>query len=158
MDTAVFDADDPRFDDALAIRTRVFVEEQDVPMDREVDGLDGEATHFLLSDPEPVATARVRPHEREASASDRPNGDQREPRGGALKVERVAVLADHRGAGYGRAVMDAVEAYARREGYDEVVLHAQVPVVAFYERLGYTAEGEEFEDAGIPHRTMWKSL
>lgn len=140
MDTAVFDADDPRFDDALAIRKRVFVEEQDVPMDREVDGLDDVATHFLLTDPEPVATARVRPHD------------------GALKVERVAVLADHRGEGYGRAVMDAVEAYAHREGYDEVVLHAQVPVVAFYERLGYTVEGEEFEDAGIPHRTMRKTL
>ena len=140
MDIAVFDADDPRFDDALAIRKRVFVDEQDVPMDREVDGLDDEATHVLLSDPEPIATARVRAHD------------------DALKAERVAVLADYRGEGYGRAVMDAVETHARREGYDEVVLHAQVPVVAFYEDLGYAVEGEEFEDAGIPHRTMRKTL
>lgn len=140
MNTAVFDADDPRFDDALAIRKRVFVEEQDVPIDREVDGRDDEATHFLLSDPEPVATARVRPHD------------------GAVKVERVAVLADRRGEGYGEAVMDAVEAYALDAGYEEVVLHAQVPVVEFYERLDYVTEGEEFEDAGIPHRAMRKSL
>ncbi|WP_255196070.1 GNAT family N-acetyltransferase [Halorarius litoreus] len=140
MDIAVFDVEDPRFDDALAIRTRVFVEEQDVPMDREVDGLDDEATHFLVTDDEPLATARVRDHD------------------GELKVERVAVLADHRGEGYGAAVMDAVESWGRESGYDEVVLHAQVPVVEFYERLGYDVEGEEFEDAGIPHRTMRKRL
>lgn len=140
MNTAVFDADDPRFDDALAIRKRVFVEEQDVPIDREVDGHDDEATHFLLSASEPVATARVRPHE------------------GDLKVERVAVLGEHRGEGYGEAVMDAVETYALDAGYEEVVLHAQVPVVGFYERLDYVTEGKEFEDAGIPHRAMRKSL
>lgn len=140
METAVFDAADPRFDDALTIRERVFVEEQGVPMDREIDGLDDEATHFLLTDEVPVATARVRPHD------------------GGLKVERVAVLPAHRGEGYGEAVMDEVEAHARRVGYEEVVLNAQVPVVEFYERLGYVVEGEDFEDAGIPHRTMRKSL
>lgn len=140
MDVAVFDADDPRFDDAMAIRRRVFVEEQDVPPGREVDGLDGEATHFLLVDGAPVGTARVRDYE------------------GALKVERVAVVASRRGEGYGAALMDAVESFARDAGREEVVLDAQVPVVAFYERLGYEPEGDPFEDAGIPHRTMRKRL
>ncbi|WP_255149739.1 GNAT family N-acetyltransferase [Halorarius halobius] len=141
MNVAVFDTDDPRFDDAVAIRELVFVEEQGVPMDRELDGRDDAATHFLLtSEDDPVATARARPYD------------------GALKAERVAVLPDYRGEGFGVAVMDALESYAADEGYDEVVLHAQVPVVAFYERLGYEPEGEEFEDAGIPHRTMRKRL
>lgn len=54
--------------------------------------------------------------------------------------------------------MDAVERAAREVGYESVVLHAQVPVVDFYAKLGYEAVGEEFEDAGIPHRKMTKAL
>ena len=54
--------------------------------------------------------------------------------------------------------MDAVETAAADDGYESVVLHAQVPVVGFYERLGYEVTSEEFEDAGIPHREMRKSL
>jgi predicted GNAT family N-acyltransferase len=144
MDTTVFDADDPAFEAALALRERVFVDEQGVPRDREVDGNDGEATHFLVrEEDEPVATARVR-------ATD----DER-----ALKVERVAVARQRRGEGYGDAVMDAVESYAAAEGYDRLVLAAQVPVVGFYERRGYTLEDDEpFDDAGIPHRRMAKPL
>lgn len=140
MDVAVFDADDPRFEDALEIRRRVFVQEQGVPRDREVDGLDDEAIHFLLDPQDPVGTARVRDH------------------GEALKVERVAVIPDHRGEGAGAALMDAVETYAKEAGYGAVLLDAQVPVVEFYEGLGYVAEGDTFEDAGIPHLTMRKSL
>lgn len=141
MEVTVFDADGPAFDEALAIRREVFVEEQGVPLDREVDGRDDEATHFLLWDGEPVATARARPYDE-----------------GALKAERVAVLPSVRGRGYGAAVMDAVEDYAREHGHDAVVLDAQVPVVPFYERLDYEVTSAEFEDAGIPHRRMEKRL
>jgi predicted GNAT family N-acyltransferase len=92
---------------------------------------------------EPVATARVR-------ATDD---------GRSLKVERVAVARQRRGEGYGDAVMDAVESYAAAEGYDQLVLAAQVPVVGFYERRGYRLEDDEpFDDAGIPHRRMAKPL
>lgn len=141
METAVFAHDDPAFEDALDIRTRVFVDEQDVPMDREVDGKDPDATHFLVSDPDPVAVARTREYE------------------DGLKVERVAVLADARGEGYGHAVMDAVESYASEAGYDRLVLDAQVPVVGFYEARGYEIQDDEpFEDAGIPHRRMAKPV
>lgn len=127
----------------LDIREAVFVGEQDVPRDRELDGKDDEATHFLGRDEagEPVACARLREYEP-----------------GTAKVERVAVVPERRGEGLGRAVMDAVEGHAREAGYDEVVLDAQVPVVGFYEALGYAVEGEEFEDAGIPHRRMRKPL
>jgi len=144
MDVSVFPHDASEFDDALALRKRVFVEEQDVPLDREVDGKDPEATHFLVREGgDPVATARVREY-----------GD-----GSALKVERVAVVADRRGEGYGDEVMAAVEAHAREAGYDRLVLDAQVPVVGFYERRGYTVQDDEpFDDAGIPHRRMAKRL
>jgi len=140
MDVSIFDHESSAFDEALALRTRVFVEEQGVPLDREVDGRDPEATHVLVREGElPVATARVREYDG----------------GSALKIERVAVTRAHRGEGYGDAVMDAVESYGREEGYDRLVLDAQVPVVGFYERRGYAVRDDEpFEDAGIPHRRM----
>ena len=145
MKATVFDADDPAFEAALALRERVFVDEQGVPYDREVDGKDPEATHFLVREgEEPVATARVREVDGHA---------------GALKVERVAVARDRRGEGYGDAVMDAVESYAADEEYDRLVLSAQVPVVGFYQRRGYTLQDDEpFDDAGIPHRRMAKTV
>jgi predicted GNAT family N-acyltransferase len=130
----------------LTVRHEVFVEEQGVPEDRELDGLDGEATHFLAGEVSEASAgaARLRPYD---SDEDR-----------VAKVERVAVRAERRGEGWGESIMDRVEAHARQVGYDRVVLDAQIPVVGFYERLGYETRGETFEDAGIPHREMEKSL
>jgi predicted GNAT family N-acyltransferase len=144
MDVSVFGREAADFEAALDVRERVFVDEQDVPYDREVDGRDPDATHFLVrDDSDPIATARVRPYD---------GSDER-----ALKVERVAVVADRRGEGYGDAVMDAVESYATEEGDDRLVLDAQVPVVGFYERRGYAVQDDEpFDDAGIPHRRIAK--
>jgi len=142
MEHSVFEYDDPEFDAALDLRTRVFVDEQDVPMDREVDGNDPEATHFLVSDPDPVAVARTREYGNDA-----------------LKIERVAVDADARGEGYGRAVMDAVESYAGETDRERLVLDAQLSVVGFYEARGYEIRDDEpFEDAGIKHRRMGKPI
>ncbi len=127
---------------ALSIRREVFIEGQDVPVDLELDGRDDEATHFLArADGESVGTARLRDY-----------GD------GVAKVERVAVREPHRGEGWGRRIMAAVEEHAREVGYERVHLAAQVPVVGFYERLGYEVASEEFMDAGIPHRSMEKAL
>lgn len=121
----------------LEIRARVFIEEQGVPFDLEVDGLDGEASHVLaLVDGQPVGTARLRQVD------------------GHGKVERVAVLLEWRGSGAGRALMAALHDLARQQGLAEIELHAQIQVVPFYERLGYEASGPEFMDAGIAHRAM----
>jgi predicted GNAT family N-acyltransferase len=129
---------------ALAVRRLVFVEGQGVPEHRELDGRDDIATHFLARDGDTVVgTARLREYD-----ADTPTA----------KAERVAVLAGHRGEGWGRLLMDGLEDHAREAGYERVLLHAQVPVVGFYERLGYEARGETFEDAGIPHREMVKPL
>jgi predicted GNAT family N-acyltransferase len=122
------------------IRREVFVDEQDVPLDEEMDAHDANSTHFLaLLDGEPVGTARLRTL-----------GD------GTPKAERVAVRAAHRKTGIGRGLMPALEDAARAKGH--LVLNAQVPVIPFYERLGYKTEGPVFDEAGIPHRAMRKRL
>jgi predicted GNAT family N-acyltransferase len=128
--------------DALAVRREVFIEEQGVPEHRELDGRDDEATHFVAYDgDEPIGAARLRADDESAG-----------------KIERVAVLESERGRGIGRALMDAIETEADRTGYEGLVLHAQVPVVEFYDRLGYEVTSDVFEDAGIPHREMRKGI
>ncbi|MFB6206117.1 MAG: GNAT family N-acetyltransferase [Haloglomus sp.] len=139
--------DEAGLETAVEIRHEVFVEGQGVPPERELDGRDDEATHFLARDGDRVVgTARLREYD---------GGDEPPP---TAKVERVAVLESRRGEGWGARLMAAVEEHAREQGYERVLLHAQVPVVEFYERLGYETRGEEFEDAGIPHREMTKPL
>lgn len=135
-------SNDGELSDALAVRREVFIEEQGVPVHRELDGKDDRATHFVAyDDGEPVGAARLR-------QSGSTTG----------KVERVAVVEPRRGEGLGAELMAAVESAADEAGLEEIVLHAQVPVVGFYERLDYEVTSEEFEDAGIPHREMRKRL
>jgi predicted GNAT family N-acyltransferase len=131
-----------RIAESHAVRRRVFVEEQAVRDDEEIDGLDPECLHFLaLLDGRPVGAARLR------HAGD-----------GVAKAERVAVLAELRGRGVGAALMHALEAAACERGFVCVLLGAQLTAVGFYERLGYAVEGEEFLDARIHHRWMRRSL
>ena len=132
-------------DAALRIRREVFVVGQSVPEELEVDGLDGSCTHLLAEARvdgawTPVGTARLR------------------NKGELAKAERVAVLEAHRGAGLGALLMTALEDEAEHQGRRVVVLHAQVSVVKFYEKLGYIGEGDEFEEAGIQHLSMRKAL
>lgn len=158
-------------EDALAIRRSVFVDEQGVPTDRELDEHEESATHLLAYDEgRTIGTARLRPYDGGAPDGDGggPDGDGGAPDGdggeadgdgGAVgKVERVAIVPERRGEGLGRELVVGVEAVAREDGFDELVLDSQVDAVQFYERLGYEAEGEMFEDAGIPHRRMRKQL
>lgn len=136
-------------EDALDVRRRVFVHEQGVPENLEVDGEDDEATHFVAyvspdtegTMDEAVGAARLREYD-----------------DGTAKVERVAVLEPRRGEGIGRDLMAAVESHAAAADYDELVLDAQVPVLEFYRTLGYETTSDVFEDAGIPHREMRKWL
>ena len=126
----------------LDIRREVFVGEQRVPSEIEIDGRDASCTHFLaLVGDTVVGTARLRVTEE-----------------GRAKAERVAVRRAARGCGAGALLMRALEAEARRRGHDRLVLNAQVQVLPFYERLGYMVDGPEFLEAGIPHRPMSKRL
>ena len=124
------------------IRRDVFIVGQNVPEALEIDGLDAECTHFIaLIGGRPVGTARLR------ITAD-----------GIAKAERVAVRADVRGLGLGHRVMQALEDEAKRRGFLEVVLAAQIQVIPFYEQRGYRAEGPVFVDAGIDHRFMRRTL
>ena len=77
---------------------------------------------------------------------------------GKAKAQRVAVKPSARGHGVGRALMTALEEEARRRGFAEVILGAQLSAVSFYLPLGYEAYGDVFDDAGIPHRMMKKRV
>ena len=141
--------------DALEIRRRVFIDEQQVPEDEEIDRYDGDPTttadaiHVLVhlgtgggaaDDPgEPIATGRL--------VLDDPPGER-------AHIGRVAVLAEHRRTGAGRVVMQWLQDEARRLGRPGITLSAQLQAIPFYERLGYTPRGDIFLDAAIEHRWM----
>jgi predicted GNAT family N-acyltransferase len=132
--------------EALFVRRRVFIEEQSVPEEEEIDAHDADpaqvssAVHVLgrLSGA-PVATGRLLVEY---------------PPGHNAHVGRVAVLGAHRGRGFGREIMLALHALARGRGFPGITLAAQVHAIPFYERLGYVVRGPLFLDAGIEHRWM----
>lgn len=141
IDVRVVDTEHER-EDAFAVRRTVFVDEQGVDEELEYDEHEETATHFVVYDgDEPIGAARLREYE-----------------AGVGKVERVAVLESRREDGVGRAVMDAVEERARVEGLESLKLHSQTHAAGFYRSLGYERYGDEFEEAGIPHVAMRKSL
>jgi predicted GNAT family N-acyltransferase len=77
---------------------------------------------------------------------------------GVAKIGRVAILKEWRGRGIGDALMRAALEIARAAGHTSAILDAQTYVIPFYEKLGFIAEGPEFDDAGIPHRRMRRHL
>ncbi|WP_137286792.1 GNAT family N-acetyltransferase [Halorussus salinisoli] len=148
-------------EDALSVRFEVFVEEQGVPEDLEVDGEDDEAIHFVGYESAESNAEATESNEEPADVSSRrpvAAGRLREVGDDAGKVERIAVVEDRRGEGVGRAIMDELEATAAERGLSTLVMHAQRPVEEFYRKLGYETTSDVFEEAGIPHVEMEKSL
>ena len=129
--------------DAERLRLAVFVREQGVPREIEIDALDPVARHVVLFNAlnQPVATGRL--------VTDAP---------GSGRIGRMAVDRSVRGGRWGRMVLDSLVEAARARGDKEVVLHAQRHAEVFYLRAGFTVVGEPYEEAGIPHITMRKSL
>ena len=126
----------------LAIRVEVFCGEQKVARDFELDGLDDLCRHYLARHGDgAVGTARSRPLD-----------------GGGVKLERIAVLKPYRGREIGKALTERALSDARKDGYATAVLHSQSHVGPFYEKLGFRREGDEFEEAGIPHVRMVMTL
>ena len=124
------------------LRRVVFIEEQGVSEADEVDGLDDSAIHLLAFDGEvPLGTARLL------------------VKGATGKIGRVCVLPQARGTGLGAALIGAaLEELRRVPGVTEAYLGSQSHATGFYEKLGFVVEGEEFQDAGIPHRHMRRAL
>lgn len=122
----------------FSLRQQVFIEEQGVPETIERDSDDAHALHFLAFEGRlPIGVARV---------VDKGHG--------VAKIGRVAVLPERRHQGIGGALMAFVLTTLRENGFGEALLHAQEPVVGFYERLGFHKEGERFFEADIPHFAM----
>jgi predicted GNAT family N-acyltransferase len=122
-----------------SVRRRVFIDEQGIPESEEWDDTDPVARHVLAiaGKRDVVGTGRL------------------EPTG---KIGRVAVLPQYRGTGVGSAIMGHLVNQATELGLTQVYLHAQVTAVGFYERLGFRAEGPEFDEVGIPHRRMRQGI
>lgn len=132
---------DDGIDSALYIRKVVFVEEQGVPLQEEIDAHDQRATHILVFDGSvPVGTGRVFKHK------DR------------WYIGRVAVLKESRGKGIGHLIMEKLMAVARERGAKRVLVYSQISVMDFYRNLGFAEQGPEFIDAGIPHKEMYREL
>ncbi|WP_411966744.1 GNAT family N-acetyltransferase [Haloferax sp. YSSS75] len=132
-------------EDAFAVRKAVFVDEQGVDEELEWDEYDepdSESVHFVgYRDDEAVGAARLREYEH-----------------GVGKVERVAVLESARGEGWGKRLMETLEAEAREREFGTLVLHAQTSAEGFYHGLDYETTSDVFDEAGIPHVKMEKSL
>ena len=120
------------------IRREVFIEEQVIPEDIEIDRNDERCHHVVIWQAcHVIGTGRI----------DRDG-----------KIGRIAVKERHRRKGVGRVIMQEIELFALRHNFVRVYLHAQIPAISFYERLGYVACSASFSEANIEHKRMGKFL
>ena len=121
-----------------AIRYEVFVDEQNVPEELEIDGLDGKAKHVLtFVDDVPIGTGRI--------LSDG-------------HIGRVAVLKNYRGLGIGKSIMKELIKCAQDMSLEKVWLSSQWHAYSFYLDLGFVCVGEVYKEAGIDHIKMFRAL
>lgn len=125
--------------EAMRIRFVVFVEEQRVPAEMEMDAMDEKCVHALAHSQEggAVATGRLLP-----------DGH----------IGRLAVLKEWRGKGVGGEILERLVAAARERGDREVALSAQTHALEFYRRHGFIEEGKVYEEAGILHQAMRRRI
>lgn len=121
--------------DSENIRHEVFIIEQRVPVELEWDEMDASSLHAVATDEtgQAIGTARLLP-----------DGH----------IGRMAVKLANRRTGVGSAMLAALMQEAEKRGHKAVMLSAQIQAQAFYERVGFVCESEEFMDAGIPHIHM----
>ncbi len=124
--------------EAYLIREQVFVQEQGVPEDMELDEFDPAATHALAYEgPLCVGTARLVHLDHHHA-----------------QIGRMAVLSTFRKRGIGKAILNHLIALAQAEGVLTLTLHSQVSAIPFYAKHGFIAQGPIYDEAGIPHRNM----
>ncbi len=124
---------------AEPLRFAVFVEEQNVPAEIELDSSDPLSVHAVAFDSSgaAVGTGRLLP-----------DGH----------IGRMAVAQSVRRGGVGSALLIALMDEARRRGHAQALLSAQTHATEFYRKHGYSVHGGEYDDAGIPHVDMWRAL
>lgn len=128
-----------QLEDAFFVRKEVFIKEQHVSPEEEMDHLDQESSHLVIYDEkEPIGAGRLRLVD------------------GYGKLERICVLKSHRSLGVGNLIIQALEEEAAKQGAVQFMLNAQTQAVPFYEKHGYKVVSEEFLDANIPHVKMVK--
>ncbi|UAY70940.1 GNAT family N-acetyltransferase [Bacillus paralicheniformis] len=136
---AVIVKNQQQLEDAFFVRKEVFIKEQHVSPEEEMDHLDQESSHLVIYDgKEPIGTGRLRLVD------------------GYGKLERICVLKSHRSLGIGNLIIQALEEEAAKQGAVQFMLNAQTQAVPFYEKHGYKVVSEEFLDANIPHVKMVK--
>lgn len=124
--------------EAFFIRKAVFIDEQRVPEELELDADDLQAIHVLAKiDGLSVGTARL-----VAISKDQ------------AQIGRMAVLDQYRGQGIGRQILEKLIQFAQEKGFTSLFLHSQVNAIPFYEKMGFKADGDIYDEAGIPHRNM----
>jgi len=128
-------------EDAFAVRIAVFVDEQGISREDELDDVDEPAVHCVgYAGGRPVAAGRLVVMD------------------GYAKIGRMAVLRESRGTGLGAGVLAALEREGAARGLREFRLSAQLSARGFYDRLGYDADGDVYDEVGIPHIAMVKRL
>ncbi len=118
-----------------ALRHKVFVDEQNVPIEMEIDAMDTQCQHIKASLPDGqlIGTARLLPNH---------------------YVGRMCIAQDYRNQGIGGAILEFIIQHARRENITALYLNAQLKAQAFYQRYGFIADSDIFMEAGIPHIHM----
>lgn len=125
--------------DAKLIRQNVFIYEQG--FESEFDDVDETAVHCVIYDNGfPVATGRLFEQNKNAH------------------IGRVAVQKPYRKKSIGKMVVNCLEEYAKKQGYEKCELSAQMRAKEFYEKIGYTAQGDVYMDEYCPHILMTKKL
>ena len=131
------------YEDSLLIRQSVFISEQHVNPAIEIDDKEKDCVHLVAYNQQEKAVATARLFSLSPSS---------------FKIQRVAVVKELRGKKYGNAIMKKIEEIAKEKHIKKLVLGAQNYAIPFYEKLGYSPEGEEYEEAGILHRHMKKNI
>jgi YbgC/YbaW family acyl-CoA thioester hydrolase len=128
---------------AQDVRAEVFVREQGIPLELELDDADHSAVHALALNRlgMPLATGRLLQHAP-----------------GVARLGRMAVIAPMRGSAVGRQILEALIAAAAARGDHTVVAHAQLSAASFYRRFGFAEAGPHFEEAGILHVEMVRTV
>jgi len=124
-------------EDALSIRRKVFIEEQSVPEEIEIDDIDSFAAHIIIyEDNKPIATGRI------FKKDDN------------FFLGRIAVLKEYRRKHFGKMAVKMLVNRGFNKGAEKIIIHAQTTAEEFYKKLGFKSFGEKYYEAGIEHINM----